>query len=118
MYKWKLDTDYTIPFIHPDIEFEYAYVRNNKLTIKKEYAWNGCSPKFSLFGLKTIGIPDGHIDYRTGKEFCYYATLVHDALYQYKIGTKIQADSKFYVMLNNFPPKEIYYWSVCKFGKW
>jgi hypothetical protein len=56
--------------------------RDGKFTVTKGYAWNGCSPKFMLFDL-IIGTPDGVVHKKTGKRKTYYATCLHDALYQF-----------------------------------
>ena len=47
------------------------------------YAWDGCTPKFEFLDF-VIGTPDGRLDYLTEKPITYYASLVHDAIYQYK----------------------------------
>ncbi len=59
--------------IHPD----------GRIQVKDGYAWDGCSPKFSIFDLFYIGTPDGVMNVRTGKPKTYCASLVHDALYQF-----------------------------------
>jgi len=48
----------------------------------ERYAWNGCSPKFSILDTWIAGTPDGYIDIETGKPKTYTITG-HDALYQY-----------------------------------
>lgn len=53
------------------------------ITVPKNYSWDGCSPKFKICG-KIIGTPDGKIDPKTGKPVTYYASLIHDALYQFR----------------------------------
>lgn len=66
-----------------------------------------------------IETPDGIIDYMTGKAKAYYASLVHDALYQYSIGERKNADDLFYTMLKTarFMPAKIYYLAVKWFGR-
>lgn len=39
--------------------------------------------KLSFFDLAVIGTPDGIIDIESMKPKTYYASMVHDALYQY-----------------------------------
>jgi hypothetical protein len=56
--------------------------KDGTLTVTKGYAWNGCSPKWCLFDL-IIGTPDGVVHKDTGKPKTYYATCLHDALYQF-----------------------------------
>lgn len=47
------------------------------------YAWDGCSPKFYLWEVY-FGTPDGIIGER-GKPKTYYASMVHDLLYQHRV---------------------------------
>ena len=84
------------------------------LTIKKDYAWNGCSPTFSVFDWFYLGTPDGIVDYRTGKPKAYYASLVHDCLLQHQeplgVSSK-QIDHLFLDLLKDarFKQKWLYY---------
>jgi hypothetical protein len=57
-------------------------LRSGLVTVPAGYAWDGCSPKFCLFDL-VFGIPDGVVDSRTKRAKTYYASLVHDAMYQF-----------------------------------
>lgn len=83
------------------------------------YSWDGCTPKWSVFNLFIIGTPDGHIDYRTMKPYTYFASLVHDALYQY-LDTipvaKEQIDLLFLDMLGDFKLRQFYYYAVKHLG--
>lgn len=120
MYKWQTDTEIRLSIDGvDDAECEMVQIRDGQLTIKAGYAWNGCSPKLNVFDLFYIGCPDGIVDYRTGKQKCYYPTLVHDALYQYGIVTRAQADKIFLELMKKaeFKPAYIYYWAVRIFGK-
>jgi hypothetical protein len=56
---------------------------NGTIAVSAEYAWDGNSKKISVFDLFVIGTPDGIVDVRTMKPKTWYASLVHDALYQY-----------------------------------
>ncbi|HOT63472.1 MAG TPA: hypothetical protein PLU93_11490, partial [Treponemataceae bacterium] len=47
------------------------------------YAWDGNSKKFNVLDLFIVGTPDGIVDIRTMKPKTWYASLAHDALYQY-----------------------------------
>ena len=66
-----------------------------------------------------IGTPEGEINPETGKSKTYYASLIHDALYQFsedlkdKISRR-QADKEFHEMLRaeKFRPADIYYAAV------
>lgn len=83
------------------------------------YAWDGCTPKWSFLDLGIIGAPDGHIDYRTGKPYTYYASLVHDALYQYLDSVPVKKaliDKLFLKMLGDFRLRNLYYYCVRHFG--
>src|SRR5436190_2080914 len=55
---------------------------SGRITVMRGYAWNGCSPKFCVLDI-LIGTPDGVVHAGTGKPKAYYASLVHDALYQF-----------------------------------
>ncbi len=67
--------------------------------VSKGYAWDGCTPSIRVFGLGWIGTPEGAVDYRTEKPLTYYASLVHDALTQFKACPRKLADQIFYEML-------------------
>src|SRR5687767_14262930 len=54
-----------------------------KCSNKRGYAWDGCSPKVNFLDF-LWGTPDGKLDYRTEKSITYYASMIHDVLYQYK----------------------------------
>lgn len=83
------------------------------------YAWDGCTPKWSLLNLCIIGVPDGHLDYRTMKPYTYHASLVHDALYQYLDSVPVakqDIDLLFLKMLGDFRLRRAYYFAVRHFG--
>jgi hypothetical protein len=56
--------------------------RPDEITVTRGYAWDGCTPKICVLDV-TFGTPDGVIDSRTKRPKTYYASLVHDALYQF-----------------------------------
>jgi len=102
--------------IHPD----------GQVTIKssshKGYAWDGCSPKFNFLDI-TFGTPDGKLDYKTVKPITYYASMFHDAIYQYKSDVNLcisrkEADILFYLLLKKakFKLAYVYYFFVRVFG--
>ena len=86
--------------IHPD----------GTATVLATYAWNGCSPKFALWDI-LIGTPDGIPSSATLKPKTYYASLMHDALYQFLDQglplTRASADQIFLELMarDNFAPR-------------
>ena len=94
---------------------------NGCLYIFKGYAWNGCSPKFK-FGNLIIGTPEGEED-SNGYPKTYWASLIHDALYQLSEYTFNKSDRKiadniFLSLLqkNDFKYATIYFNMVRLFG--
>jgi hypothetical protein len=95
--------------------------RDGTITIPKDYAWDGCTPKFSILDLSIVGTPDGIVDVGTGKPKTYHASLVHDALYQYLRWHDISrkdADGLFLLMMQEreFFPARVYHAGVRLFG--
>ena len=100
--------------------------KSGRITIRKNYSWDGCTPKFSILDLFIFGTPDG---IRTGREHkpkTYYASLVHDALYQFipemedkTIITRKNADDFFYRMLKerDFALRGLYWLAVRALGE-
>jgi len=58
--------------------------KNGEIRVLKGYAWDGCTPKFSLWDI-CIGTPDGVPNSATKKPKAYYASLLHDALYYWAV---------------------------------
>jgi hypothetical protein len=94
-----------------------------KGSFKNGYAWDGCTPKKNFLHI-TWGNFDGKLK-RFGKgdykPFTYYASMVHDALYQYKRCapiTRKETDLIFYNMLkeSGYMWAKVYYWGVRLFG--
>lgn len=68
--------------------------------IHSGYAWDGCTPKFDFLDI-TWGTPDGRLDRKTLKPITYYASLIHDVLYQYKDSipvSRLDADKMFNII--------------------
>lgn len=92
-----------------------------RAVVKSGYAWDGCTPKFSVFDI-VLGIPDGIPHSTTRKPKAYYASLLHDVLYQFlDAGSPIsraEADQVFLGILarDAFAPRWIYYAAVRLFG--
>ena len=97
---------------------------SGKITVKcgfeNGYAWDGCTPKWNCLHI-TWGIPDGKLDFSTEKPMTYYASMFHDALYQFKdkgcISRK-EADVIFKILMkkNRFMWWPVYYGAVRLFG--
>ena len=91
------------------------------ISVTRGYAWDGCTPKMCLFDL-VIGTPDGVVFLETGQPKTYYASLVHDALYQFLPDrpplTRAQADQCFLLLMaeSKFTLRYVYYWAVRAFG--
>ncbi len=95
--------------------------RGGRITVMRGYAWNGCSPKVCLFDI-LVGTPDGVVSAVTGRPKSYYASLVHDALYQFMgVGASLpraEADRCFLRLLaeSDFLPRYVYWTAVRALG--
>jgi hypothetical protein len=94
---------------------------DGKLTVTAGYAWNGCSPKICVFDI-VVGTPDGVTHTRTGMPKTYFASLVHDALYQFMGSgspiTRAQADGCFLRLMteSEFAPRRLFWLAVRALG--
>jgi hypothetical protein len=92
-----------------------------KPKILKKYAWDGCTPKFAIWDI-VIGTPDGIPHEQTLRPKAYFASLVHDVLYQFlDAGLPIKrrvADQHFlhFLKQDQFAPRWVYYVAVRMFG--
>ena len=92
-----------------------------RMTVTRGYAWNGCSPKICFLDL-LIGTPDGAVSATTGQPKTYFASMVHDALYQFlRAGSPItrpQADRCFLRLMaaSEFSLRNVYWLAVRAFG--
>lgn len=98
---------------------EWVNIEDCCLTLKAPYAWDGCSPKWKVLDLLTVGVPDGRL--HLGKPITYYASGVHDVLCQYRHLiplTKSDTVKLFDEMLSkvNFELRPIYVKAVDKYG--
>ncbi|EJG0884888.1 hypothetical protein ACEV78_22125 [Vibrio parahaemolyticus] len=112
--EWKLEKTFDSEWLKISIDGLITIKAN-----KNGYSWDGCTPKASFFNLFVLGVPDGHVNYRTMKPYTYYASLVHDALYQYLDTvpiSKVEIDLLFLEMLGDFKLRKLYYFFVSKFG--
>ena len=97
-----------------------SFGRSGYLVVEQYYSWDGCSPKFTVFG-KVFGTPDGKIV--KGLPKTYYASLVHDVLYQNLENknnpfNRKEIDLLFLYLLrvNDFHAAGLYYLGVRWFG--
>ena len=104
--------------------------RNGTVVIHRGFLWDGCTPKFSFFGIAILGTYEGDEVQRTdfpqlaGRKAAYYASLVHDAFYLHLNElsghgiTKTHADHVFFEILSGaeFAHKRLYYRAVDVFG--
>lgn len=97
--------------IHPD----------GAAKVLANYAWDGCTPKFAVWDI-TIGIPDGKPNLNTQRPKAYYASLLHDAFYQFLDNdlpiSRESADKIFLEILerDNFAPRRVYFAAVRVLG--
>jgi len=95
--------------------------QSGRLTVTRGYSWNGCSPKVCLFDF-VVGTPDGVVHAGTGRPKAYFASLFHDAMYQFLPEglpyTRPQADEMFLRLLreSDFAPRSIYWAAVRLLG--
>ncbi|AXK40671.1 DUF1353 domain-containing protein [Crenobacter cavernae] len=94
---------------------------NGDVKVLAGYSWDGCTPKISVFDL-VLGTPDGVPNRVTKRPKAYYASLLHDVLYQFLDAglplSRAQADKVFLEILtrDRFAPRWIYYGAVRMFG--
>ena len=95
--------------------------RDSTITVTAGYAWDGCTPKVCIFDI-LIGMPDGVVYAGTGRPKAYFASLVHDALYQFLPDglplARRHADAFFLRLLaeSEFAPRWLYWAAVRLFG--
>ncbi len=119
-YKYKLNQPRSFQTSIEGVHFENRWMHlhiSGSLVVKKDYAWDGASPKRSFLDLFLIGTPDGVVDYRTGMPILYEATLVHDVLMQFRRAANLRLDEVnrvFYEMMREkeFKLAWLYYYSV------
>lgn len=135
--KWiyVLDADYTIDLKRFYVEqfqqpLSFRDASNNEwlvlhptgeAVIRAKYAWDGCTPKFALLDI-VLGIPDGVPNECTQRPKAYYASLVHDVLYQF-LDARLPidrrgADAAFFDILERhaFRPRHVYWFFVRLLG--
>ena len=94
---------------------------NGDAIVLAGYSWDGCTPKFAIWDI-VFGTPDGIPNSKTTKPKAYYASLLHDALYQFLDAnlpmSRAGADRVFLEILarDGFGPRRVYYTAVRLFG--
>lgn len=102
-------------------ETRLVIAADGAMTIMKGYAWDGCTPKVCLLDV-LLGTPDGAVFAVTGRPKTYYASLLHDALYQFLPDdlplTRAQCDECFLRLMerDGFALRHVYYAAVRIFG--
>ena len=93
-----------------------------KGTNKRGYAWDGCSPKIKI-GDVYFGTSEAVLNYDTGQSKTYYASMIHDAFYQFNkdvrsFVSRQEVDKEFYNILkrDGFRFARAYYYGVRAFG--
>lgn len=122
-YAWASPFDFDTDCSFTDAKGRVRLVleRGGTITVTRGYAWNGCSPKFRLLDL-LIGTPEGVVNARTGERKTYFASLVHDALYQFRGDglplSRAQCDRAFLLLMreSEFRLAGIYWLAVRIFG--
>ena len=105
-----------------DFSNEWITIRHGRITIKAGYAWDGCSPTWNL-GPLWFGPWDGPLT-SEGKPVTFYATLVHDALCQFRpdipnLSKKQTVDLFRSMLIESGAPTwmiRLYPWAIDHFG--
>lgn len=121
LYTLRTNAIFHLPFTCNEYENSFIKIEaTGKVTVKAGYSWNGCTPKINILDVWLIGTPEGNMDHSTGKPNTYYASCLHDSLYQFGISgagiTRKQADVAFKVYLGEHKAAGLYYGAVRAFG--
>lgn len=85
-WRYRLDTPFepiAPELLGIDFKNEWITIRHARIRIAAGYAWDGCSPAWRLPGGIWLGVPDGPLG-TDGRPVSWRATLVHDALCQFR----------------------------------
>lgn len=128
----------TSAYYNGDIRFKCKNKQKTRLVYSRDtdtlritsgYAWDGCSPKITIPNFITVGTPDGTMDTSTGRFNAWRASLIHDALYQFRDavsaeGMPLPGNRKIYDMIfrdilieDGFRFPRFYYLVVRVFGE-
>ena len=121
-YSWQSGLPFSEDLVYRDASGKVRLIleQGGRMTVTKGYAWNGCSPKFCFCDL-LIGTPDGVVNATTGRPKTYFASLIHDALYQFlRVNaplTRRQADGCFLRLMKESDFALAYlYWVAVRAG--
>lgn len=104
------------------------FPESERFSISPGYLWDGCTPKIAIFDIGVLGIPDGILSKVNHKPKLYYASLIHDVLYQmlnseskegYRLPySRLEIDRLFYNKMREakFSLSRFYYRIVRLFG--
>ena len=119
-WRFKLDTDFEYQSeLLNGIEFENKFIKisNGIILIRKEYAWDGCSPayKLNLGSLLPQGLWFGTWDgpcNTNGLPVSWRASIVHDAICQFRadilISKKTSVNIFKELLIKDLAPKWMY----------
>lgn len=119
-YTLKNDVSYLTDYYNQEFNSKWFTIeKNGRMTVKKGYSFDGCSPSFKLFKIRGKQFYVGTPDFKK----TYYTALIHDAIYQFKLKCRLSqydADKLFKeaMEIEKFRLKRIYYWFVKTFGKY
>ncbi|MFA5271548.1 MAG: hypothetical protein WC412_04305 [Candidatus Omnitrophota bacterium] len=129
VYIYCIKEDYQHSSLIKDRSFENEWFKLEndgtvivKGTNRKGYSWDGCSPKWKIKDIY-FGTPEGVLNFDTGKNKTYFASLIHDVFYQFSPDVRSfikrkEVDNEFYLILkeNNFRGAVVYYFAVRMLG--
>lgn len=116
-YRWEHDREFT----DGDGVTWMRLSKDGLITIYKGYCWDGCTPKFCVLDI-LFGTPEGAIHKKEGRPKTWDASLVHDALCQFKkSGVPLSQHEIDLIMLDllrmrEFSLSRVYYFFVRIFG--
>ena len=124
-YLYTLNCDCSFPTLVRGAQHDNEWMRlerNGRLLVKGSfrtgYAWDGCSPKWTLWDA-VIGTPEGVLNPRTMVSKTYWPSLVHDVFYQFSADLRSSVrrrdvDRTFFAMLRreHFALARVYWLAV------